>query len=274
MIIITGKDSVPGTKDNDSPHLNEYFELGWEVVLTHLITKFWTLKGRISRKDTIVTCPYREFLYSTCFDKVITWNNLKLTGWPLLDGPIIDFPATIQNTNWIQQVSHIKSCLTPEERKWITESFMPDYSATRTKDRDPGGSYACMLIRKRAHCAERDLPEDYLLELIEQAKKRYNHIYVLGKNVEHYCTDNMTHVVLQQFTTLVNHPNCQRVFGPLSGGMAVNCLFGKAPTTFIDAWGERDKPDHPLMFGECVNLAGIHMNHIQLTRDWSKVFEG
>lgn len=275
MIIITGKESAAGTKSNDSGNLNQYFELGWEAIITHLTVKYWWLTGICNRWDMIVTCNDRRFMYTKWWDNdVLSWREFitrRITGKFIYDGPIIDLPANIQSFPSVEQIKEIKSYLDDDDRNKIKDSFV---KSLPRNFRD--GDFACMVIRKRAHCPDRDLPEDYLLELIAEAKRRYPHIYVMGKDVESYCTDNMSHVTLQEFATLINHHGCKRVVGPLSGGMALNCVFGNAPATFIDAANERHNyfGDHPLMFAECVNIAGIHLNHIKVTRDWNQVFEG
>lgn len=225
----------------------------------------------------IVTCDSREFLYDRMFSKVLTWTQY-CTQFAhegiLKSGVVIDLPALVMRTQSVEAITQIKSSLsekdiaafrliTPPERGRLYEPY----------------DYACMVIRKRNHCPDRDLPEEYLQKLIREALRRYPRLYVMGKDIENYCEidpERMMHVSLHEFAWLIGREDCKRVVGPLSGGMGANCIYGKAPATFLDAAKERHNyfGDHPLMFGECVNLAGIRMNHMLVSEDWEKVFNG
>jgi hypothetical protein len=278
MIVICGKDTVRGVRGDDSPDLNTYFELGWETIITHLMVKYWALRNIISRESTIVTCDSRQFLYNAMFPNVITWQQFveKYQYKGLLQsGIVIDLPAMVLQAKSVEQIATIKSLLTPDDIQEIQRISVQGHSNLSKIDSD----YACMVIRKRNHCSDRDLPEEYLWKLIREALNRYPRLYIMGKDVGHYCNIDparMEHVSLHEFSILIGGNRCKRVIGPLSGGMAVNCIYGNAPATFIDAANERHNyfDNHPLMFGECVNLAGIHMNHIKVTEDWERVFNG
>ena len=72
---IVGKTSKEGPTHDTSGNLNSYYELGWEVMVTHYRIKKYLYEKKISDQDVIVTTnDDRKFLYETTFKNVISWD--------------------------------------------------------------------------------------------------------------------------------------------------------------------------------------------------------
>ena len=113
---IVGKNSISGPTHDISGDLNSYYELGWEIMVTHYRIKKLFYEKIISTQDVIVTTnEERKFLYESIFENVITWEEfLKIDKG---DTEVVDLVNQSTNDNFHNEYINYEPEINNQELK-------------------------------------------------------------------------------------------------------------------------------------------------------------
>lgn len=244
--IIVGKNTSKGTVENDSADLQKYFELGWELMTTRLKLILMLNKKEISKSDVVVTSRDRMFMYENLFDKVVDCNNYKPTGKK------IDLVANCMNIVKDQQMYK-------DIWKYKKDVLNINYS-----NFDCNEKFIGLLIRKRSHCPERNVGDDYYVKLLQELKAAKIKTFVFGMGSDRFC-DNKNSVYvnkLRDWATLMHHKNCLCITGGASGALMVGQICCNNKILLIDQTKIMKRPElasrkHPLFAGRCVHFSDV-----------------
>ena len=251
---IDGKTSEKGPTYEDSGDLNSYYELGWELMMTHVRVKKMKHLGIFKDNDVVVTTnDERKFLYTTEFNNVISWSEfIKLRG----DNNIIDLVNLSITDDHQDMVNDII-----QDNDLINKlcSFEID-SETKLKIKD---KFVCLQFRKRVHSSERNLDEKKFKDIINLITENYGlDVYVMGLGSEIFCDNKkIFYVNLQQFTTLINDENCVLFYSTMSGPAHLSNFFTSKKTKHIVndisncRYWDGNLKNHPLYMGDNFNYA-------------------
>lgn len=251
---IVGKTSEKGPTYEDSGDLNSYYELGWELMMTHVRVKKLKHLGVFEDNDVVVTTNNdRKFLYTTEFKNVISWsefinlgineNIIDLVNLSITDGHKDMVNDLIQDNELIN-----KLC-----------SFEVD-SQTKLKIKN---KFVCLQFRKRVHSSERNLDENFFKEIINLIVEDYGlDVYVMGLGSELFCDNKkIFYVNLKQFATLINDENCILFYSTMSGPAHLSNFFTSKKTKHIVndisncRYGNDSLKNHPLYMGDIFNYS-------------------
>lgn len=220
---IVGKKIKEGILNNDSDkgNLNEYFELGWEYIVSHLYIKHLSFLGKLQEEDFIVTLEDRMFMYQGFWKNVISFE--EFVKMQIDKDNIIDLCDRIEKNRefYIPKIINNKYEHWEEEKKIIKNIKYKniDYLPINNK-------FCCLHIRYRSWATHRNLSEQYWETIIKKIKKKGLIIFVFGKESKKFA-DNKTvfYVSLHEYASLLNNENCKFVLGTMSGGTLVAQLF-------------------------------------------------
>ena len=266
---IVGKNSHKGASHDTSGDLNEYYELGWELMITHPEVKKLKYKNLITDDDIIVTTSdERKFLYEDTFKNVISWDNFKKLN--IGEDYVIDLVNKSMETSNLIGKLEIKdalgSLIEDENIIKILFSFKKNEDIIeKIKD----NKYVCLQYRKRDWVQERNMDDDFFSSLISLFVNNFKlKVFIVGFGGEKFCDDiNSIYVNLQDFTTLINHKNCELYFSSMSGPAHLSLFFGNENLKHIvnDITGHRMSPglqNHPLFMGGVFNYSKTKINII------------
>jgi hypothetical protein len=256
---ITGIDTSSGNKNDDSSDLLSYYELGWEIMTTHLKLKELLHDGYISDNDVIVTCSGREFLYQKSFKNVITWKDyLKIN-------------HTKKEVNLCQEFSSNHSLIneiTPKKDDSLIDLFF-SFEKEENLKFNTDGDFVCMVYRNRDHGSHRNMDIDFFKKIIDFLKYKFNlNIFVVGFGSEIFEDNkNVFSVNLKEFTTLINNDNCKLCVSSLTGPSSLTYLFGgvNLKNIIIDIESARKDEymeNHPLAMGNLFNYKNVESEFI------------
>jgi len=278
MYIIAGCNTKNGTVGDDSARGEEYFELGWELVLTRLCV-ISGLKNKLfdPEKDTIVTINTRQFLYTSLFKNVISYQEflsrnvskddiydltMDVGNWV-----VYNKPNTTANKLWSSQKDFIGSnyLYTSETAPEIGKFDLIDTNKI-LKDNN---NFCCMVVRKRDHVPGRGMPESFVNDCLTRLYNKKYTIYVMGKSTESYENKekNVYHISLQEMASLINDPRCKGLITPLSGGGMIRFFTGICPMITFDMTGHYSNT-HPLMWGEPINFTRLSPSNWKLIQGY------
>jgi hypothetical protein len=250
--IITGKNTVSGTKGNDSADLAIYFELGWEVVGSRLDAIKLLKTGALSNDDTtIVTVNDRKFMYSAIFNNVISWEEflgrVNLRNIKMFD-TVEDWTQTRQfsflNPNgdfefWENRdasvLANSKYSRYEQDYNEIVDGFEKNGAILEELEEDESYYVAC--LRFRDHCEFRSSPmmwwNQLLDRMIEETGKK---IFLVGAGAENFVKSNkVKHVPrLQDYVTLIQDSRCKAVIAQSTGTLVLALTATKAPLHWVD----------------------------------------
>jgi hypothetical protein len=251
---IVGKNSIEGPTHDTSGNLNSYYELGWEIMVTHYKIKKMLYDNLIDAEDVIVTSNEdRIFLYKKNFENVISWENFK--------------NLVYNSTTVPDQDEYI--VYTPEidnlELKSILTSFL---EGEDIKSKTQNTKYVCLQFRKRDWCAVRNVDEGFFSDLIKFFSQELKiDVYIMGIGAEIFCdNEKIFYVNLQEFTTLINNDNCLFFYSSMSGPAHLSYFFGKKNLYHLVNSVSGPRPEHlknhPLYMGDIYNYTNVDVEII------------
>jgi len=256
--IITSHDKKTGTVNNDSGNLREYFELGWELVISRLLLIDLIQKGQVDLKsDIIVTNSSREFLYTKFCNNVISYETFcKLNSneqdkiLDIVDN-IVDWVHgqhhKIPDWPWSKDENSIERFKYTKEQAPIIGDFqLLDVNKIIKNNLN----YICVVVRKRDWCKNRGYSDTDVQDILNFAKDNNLTTYIMGKDCENYTNNNdIFNVSLQEMASLINDNRCMGMISPISGGGMVRLFTGNCPLITFDMSGEYNKI-FPLLWGD------------------------
>jgi hypothetical protein len=249
IITGTGSKSDIGTTET-------YTELGWELMVTRLAYIRGLQSGLYSPKDNIITIGDRQFLYSKLANKVFDCSIPReqiLAQDPNAEFIDIDHVQSLSYLHDDYSAGKINQYKFIQDKDIITNSI--DYSNVSEKY-NITEKFAGILIRVRQWASFRNLDDNMYMAIIDKLKAKYGRVFVFGlcseqvwKNKDITYIDN-----LQDWASLVNHPLCDVVVGPASGGTAV-CQLCNNSALLLVSWDEDMCKRHPLYFSPSVTFS-------------------
>lgn len=261
---IVGKNSISGPTHDISGDLNSYYELGWEIMVTHYRIKKLFYEKIISTQDVIVTTnEERKFLYESIFENVITWEEfLKIDKG---DTEVVDLVNQSTNDNFHNEYINYEPEINNQELNNILFSFKKDDISLPN---DNNKKYVCLQFRNRDWSTERNVDKSFFSDLIKYFNEEKKiHIYVMGFGSEDFCVnENIEYVDLRRFTSLINNENCLFFYSSMSGPAHLSYFFGhKNLYQIVNSVGV-DRPhhlkDHPLYMGDKYNHTKVSVDII------------
>jgi len=281
---------IHSDKNYEAGSLQNYTELGFECVYTHLMAKRFIKQGLLDPKeDIVVTCEGREFLYNNHIT-TITWKQFEeikkreLTLSVNAAEYIVD--AALHETSYYHdnymegsvpfQVMYNRS-LSHEENyakyiatgtpkyKFFDEDFDIITDVNFNKDlKIPNKEYICFNRRVRKHREEYNMSEPYGVQIVEALKNKFNaDIFVTGYHNEQFDKiENVKWVNLRDWCTLLNNKNClaavQNQSGPsnltqiVAREKLLNVVISGDQASFINPLYNRGR--RPDLLGKAVNF--------------------
>jgi hypothetical protein len=168
---IVGIDNSTGKQNDDSSHLLTYFELGWEIMTTHLKLKELLHNNIITNDDVIVTCDGREFLYQKNFNNVITWKKyLTLNHSDTVVNLCKEFST---NFSLIDKI-------TPKKETDLLDLFF-SFNSEENLRFNIDGDFVCLVYRNRNHGSHRNMDNNFFKKIINFLKNNFKlKIFVVG----------------------------------------------------------------------------------------------
>ena len=263
--IIASHNIKKGSTNNDSGDLRQYFELGWELVISRLILLDLVEQKIIDLKnDIIVTNSSREFLYTKFCNNVIsyeTFSQLNLNSedkiLDLVDN-IVDWVNgqhhKIPDWPWTQDINPQSGAKTGVDRFRYTKEQVPNIvnlNLLNIKDVVKNDlNYICLVVRKRDWVSSRGYSDCQVKEILNFAKKHNMSTYIMGKDCEEYTNNiDVFHISLQEMASLINDKQCKGMISPISGGGMIRLFTGSCPLITFDMNGEYNKI-YPLLWGD------------------------
>lgn len=271
--VICGKWGKSEDPDFEPQHCN--FELGWEVNTAHVYAKWYLSRNLLTPWDVIVTLPGREFLYQTCFNRVITWKEFCAeTGleygkpyrdagndhtldleeyfernWHRYDDIYFTGPSTTWGGGaWDLIQDFKKPMLTPTAFEFDGENFKGN------------GKFILVSFRKRPHESRRNTPDEFSVEVLKALREALNlPIFLVGLNLPDFGVEGVRGCNLQEFATLMQYPLCVGILGPHSGPNGLAGLLapkGKNIILFPMEFCPSIDSYYPSGMGKCMNLNG------------------
>lgn len=291
---IAGKE-IHSDKNLEKGSLQNYTELGFECVYSHLLAKRFINDGTLDvKKDVVVTCEGREFLYNN-YIKTITWKEFyeistKQSITFSINASDFIVEGVLQETlyfhNFYMEGSKTLSeiydpRLTGDQNHYIYVNtgtpkykyFKEDYDLITNlnfnKDlKIPNEKYICLNRRQRMHREQLNMPIEYTEKLIKELKKEFNNIkiFITGYHNESFGNiDGVQWVSLRDWCTLINNNNCMAIIQNQTGTANLSQLCGKEKLLNIILDMELAHFSNPLYFkgrrpdvlGKAVNFKNL-----------------
>jgi hypothetical protein len=288
---IAGKE-VHSDKNLETGLLQNYTELGFECVYSHLLAKRFINDGTLdTKKDVVVTCEGREFLYNNHI-KTITWKEFyeistKHTITVSINASDFFVDGILQETpyfhNFYMEGSKTLSEIydhslsgdqnhyryvrmgTPKY-KYFNEDYNIITNLNFNKDLEiPNKKFICLNRRHRTHREELNMPVDYTENLIQELKKEFNNIEIFITGYHNENIKGANWVSLRDWCTLINNDNCLAIIQNQTGTANLSQICGKTNLLNIVLDMELAHFSNPLYFngrrpdvlGKAVNFKNL-----------------
>lgn len=264
--VVAGQHDSKGVIGDDSSNLNVYYELGWEVTFTNILSKTLLNEGKLSSDDIIVTKNDRSFFYSKLFKNVIDWHEFK-TIKTTSDDEIYVLPKNIENWDEIE----------PRVDPKIVCEF--DLINDIEKQYNIDSSFGIYCIRLRDWCDWRNSDLSIARSVITKFCNELNiKMFIVGQNAEKMADElNVNHVSLREYASLLNSKYCKFCISPMSGIIQIAnfCGHDNLYNFIFDHNGERGPSltNHPLFMGDNVNYKNTKNIFLYGKETEEKIFE-
>lgn len=248
-LYIVGKFINTGEAGNDSSSLTNYTELGWELFSTGL----WA-KNNLSDKDYICTTKDRLFMYRHITDNLVPYEELNKSEYD----KIIDLTDSLHNllelynnkTDW--NLREIRDNISKINFKFEN---LKKLSVEET-------SFVCVQVRNRDHCKHRNGDLNVWQDIVKNLSVKYKKVFIVGKALEFLPEiPNVQYVNLEEYVYLISHKNCIASFGPESGCMLLNLIYGKKNLDVtVDFLRRNNIFNHILFFADRTNIAEVNLH--------------
>lgn len=267
---IVGIDENKGNHTDDSSNLMSYFELGWEIMTTHIEIKKLLFDNNIKKPYTVVTCEGRQFLYENDFDNVITWGEYK-------EKKIKENSINLC-LKFYSDLTNLEKITVSNDKNFI--NLLGSFKKTKLTNLNINEKYACLVYRKRIHDSHRninDLLFEKIIRFFTQNKKI--RVFVVGFGSEKFEKINNCHSVkLNEFATLISNKNCKLCFSTLTGPPSMTYLFGheNLKNIIVDLENARNSDymkNHPLAMGDRYNYKKVETFFIEGSNNEKEIFD-
>jgi hypothetical protein len=254
--IILGKSLKTGVVGDDSINLNEYFELGWEVVGSRFDIIKLINTDQLDLDTTLVTTEDRKFFYTKIFPNVITYSEFIQTNTK--NDEVIDWTVNPTKTfNFLNVNSFVDS-----DGKYIRHSqdydlLFDGFDLSNSKIQE-NSSFVVIGLRYRDHINIKNSSEDFFGNLVSSIKKNITKkIYVVGRGSEFFCEKYKCQYVekLVDFVSLIKNKNCKGYITQSTGTACLSFVCSEAPIYLIDNNRCSDiNGNNAVLGGKCIQL--------------------
>jgi hypothetical protein len=265
--VITSCNRKKGIKGDDTGNLTQYFELGWELIISRLCLISMIKEGFFDpEKDTVVTNSSREFLYSKFCKNVMAFEDYEKINFSQ-DDKVFDLVEQVVLAggygvnNSVPKLWGV-SAINAEEPYKYTIKEAPEIQQFDLLDiknvvKDDS-NYICFVVRQRDWCDHRNLSQDQINKCLEYAKQKNLTVYVMGKGCEKYTNseNRVYHVSLQEMATLINDTKCRALLTTLTGGSVIRFFTGTCRMITFDL-GSEYNPKTPLWGGDMIVFSNL-----------------
>lgn len=254
MYVISGNHYASGVIGDDSTSLNNYWELGWECVVSNIYIKECLSTGKFSKNDIIVTRKGREFFYSSLFDNVIDWETFCSLNIDKND--ILSVPDTLDILKFVDgDYSKVN--------KSLVCNFDLDSNIEKKFNIDDKFMIYC--VRLRDHASYRNADINVTKQCINFFKNEGFKIFVVGYGCEFLESElGVVYLDLRDYASLLKSKHCKFCVSTLSGiiHLANFCGHDNLYAFVLDHHSERDTNKHPLYMGDNINYMDIKTKFI------------
>jgi hypothetical protein len=254
--IILGKSLKSGVVGDDSVHLNEYFELGWEVVGSRFDIIKLINTNQLDLNTTLVTTEDRKFFYTKFFPNVISYTEFLEIRKPIDE--IIDWTSNPTKTfNFLNVSTFVdfegKYIRYSQDYELLFNGF--DLSNSKFKERS---SFVVIGLRYRDHINTKNSSEDFFGTLVNLIKENVTEkIYVVGRGSETFCEKyNCKYVErLVDFVSLLKNKKCKGYITQSTGTACLSFVCSQSPIYLIDNQRCSDiTGNNAVLGGRCIQL--------------------
>jgi hypothetical protein len=253
IITGTGQKSDIGTTE-------KYTELGWELMVSRLAYIRDLHKGIWTPDDVVVTITDRKFLYSKIAKNVIGIEDIKDT-----KEKVFEYTFT-ENGNCICKFEDLGDLHDDYISKKSNHYKYPeckddilkvDYSNVEEKYHI-SEKFAGALIRIRRWCSGRNLNDTFYRSILDSLKSKYKKVFVFGIGSERIWKDkNVIYLdSLQDWASVMNHPLCDVIVAPGSGGSMICQICCNSNLLLIRNGGPLCER-HPLYYSPSVTFSNL-----------------
>jgi hypothetical protein len=271
---IAGKE-VNSDRKLQAGSLQDYTELGFESVYTHLLAKRYINSKILDiENDIVVTCKGREFFYNK-FIKTISWEEFdqiqKKSLTVSINASEFIVEAVLHETEYFHSYymegskpfhEIYNTALTEQENynnyiqqgvpkyKFLKEDYDIVTAFNKNENLTIPNSYFCFNRRYRKHREEYNADFTYTKQLIESLLNEFNiPVYITGfHNEEFEQIKNVKWVNLQDWCTLLNNNNCKAVIQDQTGTSNLSQIFGKEKLLNVVINNDQTMFTNPLYF--------------------------
>lgn len=229
-----------------------------ELIISRLAAINYLKEGIINKKTIVVTLSERDFLYSNIFENTQTYDPSKTYDDCLdliTDQKFDELCKTIPYKPFYQNFERDKyEILNIKYNENILNSELPEF--------------LMCIPRMKNSDLRRNLDKNYWIEFINAAKLKYKKIFIFGKGNEDMETNGVSYVnTLQDYCSLIHHPNCIDIVSTISGHCHFAHFFSntanKTKLTMIDNNNLIEKHGNdPSYFHPCLNFSNIPVHFI------------
>lgn len=246
--LIVSKNEVSGSHRNDSGKLNEYFELGWEVVGSRFDVIAMHNKGMLDpSKVAIVTIKDRMFLYTSFYDNVISYEAFLNTFQKDKDEIIGDWPANHLDLHFC------KDTFADPQGNYVRQKEDGDLIRNGwdiNRGINPQEPFLVLAMRKRDWCDNRNTDISLFQRFVHKFRKHLP-IYVVGKGFEDFCSMNKINYLerLKDYVSLIKNENCISLIGQSTGTTLLALTCAETDIHVIDPTGASDVNSNNAVLG-------------------------
>lgn len=273
--IIVAKDVYAGTSGSDTPNPLEVTEICSELIITRLYLIDLIKTGKITLDDTVVTVGERTCLYTNMFKNVMTFKEFSSIKINNVDNIAIDLLNT-RNYSWLAAFGGIK--YKPFYKNYERDKVeIMNVDLSNLKEYTTNKPFVALVIRKRGAWPEKNLPEEYWVELIQKLKNAGIQVFIFGKETESFTDGSLVQYVknYQDWCSLVKNPNCKHIVSTMTGGVYPALIFG-APQmhmTLVDNLNLMAlHGGDPSFYDDCINFAKVKIEFINEVPNIEKLY--
>jgi hypothetical protein len=248
-LYIIGKFINSGKAGNDSSSLEKYTELGWELFSTGL----WA-KDNLTSKDYICTTKDRLFMYRHITNNLVPYEDLDKDKYD----KVIDLTKNLHD---LLRLYNDQTDWSSKEIRNKISRINFDFKNLKKLDIEKN-SFVCIQIRNRDHCKHRNGDLNAWQDIVKNLSMKYEKVFIVGKALKFLPEiSNVQYVNLEEYVYLISHKNCIASFGPESGCMLLNLIYGKKNLNVtIDFLRRKDILNHVLFFADRTNIAEVNLH--------------
>lgn len=267
--IIVSKNVYEGTSTSDVKDPLQVTEIATELIITRLYLIDMLKTGKISVDDTVVCIEERKCLYTNIFNNVMSHAEFRERK-DISQEDIIDLLK--------EDIFHRLAGGAVENRLIPYLPFYQNYERDREEisnieksgisEYDTSKPFIGLVIRKRQAWTEKNMSNEFWIELLELLDKNNIKTFIFGKETLFFCqTSKATYVKdYKDWCTLVQHSNCKHVASTMTGGVFPLMIFGnsEAKMTIIDNLNLMSLHGHdPSFYNPCINFQKIPIEFIK-----------